>query len=81
MEASFAVHVFCVAVDAVAALHLCDGGRRVGRGAQRVGVVPHAASKLDMVLVPVPPQNRLDLTRGITNHVLTGDRASLILLT
>lgn len=37
--AAFAVHVFRVAVDAVAALHLGDGRGRVGGGAQGVRVV------------------------------------------
>lgn len=61
--AAFAVHVFWVAVDAVAALYLGDGGRRVGGWAQGVRVVPDAAAKLDVVLVPVSPQNRLDLIK------------------
>lgn len=59
--ASFAVHVFRVAVDAVAALHLGDGRSRVGGRAQGVRVVSHAAAELQVVLVPVPPENRLDL--------------------
>lgn len=62
MEA-FAVHVFCVAVDAVAALYLCDGGGCVGGRTHRFRVVPYAAAKLDVVLVPMPPKNCLDLTR------------------
>lgn len=71
--AALAVHVFCVAVDAVAALHLGDGGRRVGGRAQGIRVVAYAAAELDLILVPVPPQNRLDLTRETTFHVnMTG---------
>lgn len=54
--------MFRVAVNAVAALHLGDGGSRVGGGAQRVRVVPHAAAELDVVLVPVSPQNCLDFS-------------------
>lgn len=63
LVAAPAVHVFRVSVDAVAALHLCDGRGRVGGGAQRVRVVPHAAAQLQVVLVPVAPQHRLDLAR------------------
>lgn len=70
MEA-FAVHVFRVAVDAVAALHLCDGGRGVGGRAQGVRVVSHAAAELDIVLIPVPPQNCLDLSAFETSVSLT----------
>lgn len=58
------VHVFRVAVDAVAALHLREGGGCVGGRAHGVRVVPYAVTKLDIILVPVPPQDRLDLTRG-----------------
>lgn len=64
--AAFAVHVFCVTVDAVAALYLGDGGSCVGGRTQGIRVVSHAAAKLDIILVPVPPQNRLDLTRENT---------------
>lgn len=53
--------MFRVAVDAVAAVHLSDGGCGVGGRTQGVRVVSHAAAKLDVVLIPVPPQNRLDL--------------------
>lgn len=53
--------MFRVAVDAVAALHLGDGGGRVGGRAQRVRVGSDAAAELDAILVPVPPQNSLDL--------------------
>lgn len=60
------VHVVRVAVDGVAALHLDDGGGRVGGRAQGVRVVPDAAAELDVVLVPVSPQNRLDLKTGQT---------------
>lgn len=60
--AALAVHVFRVAVNAVATLHLRDGGRRVGGGAQGVRVVSDAASELYVILIPVPPQKRLDLT-------------------
>lgn len=66
--AAFAIHVFWVAVDAVAALHLGDGGRRVGGWAQGVWVVSNAAAKLDVVLVPVSPQNRLDLIKRKNKH-------------
>lgn len=53
--AALAVHVFCVAVDAVAALYLCDGGSSVGGRAQGVRVVSYAAAELDVILVPVSP--------------------------
>lgn len=66
--AAFAVHVFRVAVDAVAALHLGDGGGRVGGGAQGVRVV-QAAAELDVILVPVPPQDCLDLSRETTHPI------------
>lgn len=55
--------VLRVAVDAVAALDLGDGGRRVGGRAQGVRVVSHGTAELDLVLVPVPPQHGLDLPR------------------
>lgn len=61
------VREFRVAVDGVAALHLDDGRSRVGGRAQGVGVVSDAAAELDVVLVPVPPQNRLDLDRKPKN--------------
>lgn len=64
--AALAVHMFRVAVDGVTALDLRDGGGCVGGGAEGVRVVPYAAAKLDIVLVPVPPQNSLDLSRGET---------------
>lgn len=77
MEA-LAVHVFWVAVDAVAALHLRDGGRRVGGRAQGVRVVSHAAPELDIVLIPVPPQNRLDLREHIwTINIIQLSRLNL----
>lgn len=61
LVAALAVHVLRVSVDAVATLHLGDGRRRVGSGAQSVRVVPHTAAQLQVVLVPVAPQDRLDL--------------------
>lgn len=33
-------------------------------------MVSYTAAKLDIILVPVPPQNRLDLTRERTFHLL-----------
>lgn len=54
MEAS-AIHMFWVAVDAVAALHLRDGGRGVGGWTQGVRMVSHTTAELDIVLIPVPP--------------------------
>lgn len=33
-------------------------------------MVSYAAAKLDMILVPVPPQNSLDLTRRIIYQIL-----------
>lgn len=70
MEA-FAIHVFWVAVNAVAALHLRDGGRGVGGRTQGVRMVSHTAAKLDIVLIPVPPQNCLDLSAFKTSYHLT----------
>lgn len=60
-----------MAIDAVAALHLCDGGGGVGGRAQGVRMVPHAAAELDIVLTPVPPQNCLDLSAFETSISLT----------
>lgn len=75
---ALAVQMFRVAVDAVAALDLSDGGGGVGGGAcVRVGEVP---VKLDAVLIPVSPQDALHLqpqregpgeTRPRTNSVMT----------
>lgn len=38
-------------------------------------MVSYAAAKLDMILVPVPPQNSLDLTRGIIYQILADRKA------
>lgn len=73
--AALAVHVFGVAVDAVAALHLGDGGSCVGSRAQGIGVVSYAAAKLDVILVPVPPQNSLDLAQEIIYQILANRSA------
>lgn len=58
---ALAVEVLAGAVVAVAvALHVADGGHGVGGRAHGVRVA-EAVLKLDLVLVPVPPQHRLHL--------------------
>lgn len=58
---ALAVEVLAGAVVAVAvALHVADGGHGVGGRAQGVRVA-EAVLKLDLVLVPVPPQHCLHL--------------------
>lgn len=55
-----AIQVLGVALDAVAAVHLCQGRRRIGGRAEDVSVGKGAA-KLHALLVPVSPQDSLDL--------------------
>lgn len=58
---ALAVEVLAGAVVAVAvALHVADGGHGVGGRAHGVRVA-EAVLKLDLVLVPVPPQHGLHL--------------------
>lgn len=58
---ALAVEVLAGAVVAVAvALHVADGGHGVGGRAHGVRVA-EAVLKLDLVLVPVPPQDSLHL--------------------
>lgn len=58
---ALAVEVLAGAVVAVAvALHVADGGHGVGGRANGIRVA-EAVLKLDLVLVPVPPQHGLHL--------------------
>lgn len=70
---ALAVQVLAGAVVAVAvALHVADGGHGVGGRAHGVRVA-EAVLKLDLVLVPVPPQDRLHLCPGTKQtHINTG---------
>lgn len=55
-----AIQVLGVALDAVAAVHLRQGGACVGGRAKDFGV-GEAPAKLHALLVPVSPQDGLDL--------------------
>jgi len=52
--------VLGVALDAVAAVDLCERRRHIGGRAEEVGVGKRAG-KLHPLLVPIPPQNALNL--------------------
>lgn len=60
VRVALAVHVLGVALDAVAAVDLRQRRRHVGRRAEEVGV-GERAGELHPLLVPVSPQNALDL--------------------
>lgn len=63
VRVALAVHVLSVAFDAVAAVDLSERRRHVGGRAEEVGV-GEGSSKLHPLLIPVSPQNALNLQEG-----------------